>query len=221
MIPITVHHLEKSRSHRVLWLLEELGLEYDLVEYKRHPRTSRAPAALRKIHPLGRSPVVVLKDGEALAESGAIIEEVLDRFGEGRLRPEPRTEAHRRYRFWLHYAEGSLMPTLLVKLITSKMRTDAPLLAKPVSMSVAALVDRAYTDPEIRNHLSFVEESLRESRWLAGEEFSAADIQMSFPLFGAQPFGVRGRPKIRAFLEEIESRPAFQRARERGGPVVP
>ncbi len=216
----TVHHLENSRSQRVLWLLEELGVDYDLKVYPRHRKTGRAPAELRAVHPLGKSPVVELDDGVVLAESGAILEELVDRFGEGRLRPAPGTDASRRCRFWLHYAEGSLMPVLLVKLIMDRLRNPPmPFFLKPLPRLIAGQVDAAFTDPEIVQHRRFIEEQIGAGPWLLGDELTIADIQMSFPL---EALVARGdaveSPRIRAFVERVRSREAFQRALKRGGP---
>lgn len=226
---IVVHHLEQSRSHRVLWLLEELGLAYEIVTYARHPKTMRAPDSLRAIHPLGRSPIVTIaSDDDAtedlvLVESGAVLEHLVDSFGPDTLRPSDPADL-RRYRFWMHYAEGSLMPPLLVRLIFSRLRgPEIPFFLRPLTRAIASKVDAAYTDPEIANHLGFVNTSLGQRPWLAGDAFSAADVQISFPLVaGAErvPGFASRYPNIVAFIERIRARPAYQRAIARGGPVV-
>ena len=159
MATITVHHLENSRSLRILWLLEELGLPYDLVEYPRDPVTMRAPPALARLHPLGKASVVTVKEGEAdpyvLAESGAIIEHFVE--AEGRLAPPRGTAEHRAYRYFMHYAEGSLMPPLLLKLITGNVRTaKVPFLVKPVAKGIADKIDGTFTDPELKRHFDFL-----------------------------------------------------------------
>ncbi|MGF1468190.1 MAG: glutathione S-transferase family protein [Sandaracinaceae bacterium] len=222
MADVTVHHLGRSRSHRILWLLEELGVDYELRGYDRDPETLRAPASLRQVHPLGRAPVVEV-DGVVLAESGAVIEELLDRFGPAGLRPEAGTDAHRRFRFFLHYAEGSLMPPLLVALILRRIETaPLPFFIKPVARGIAQRVKGAYAEPEARNHLSFLEAELADRPWFTGDAFSAADIQMTYPLEGAEHRGplVEGDyPRLRAFLAKARDRPAYRRAIERGGPV--
>ncbi|MCB9591762.1 MAG: glutathione S-transferase [Sandaracinaceae bacterium] len=214
MPALTVHHLERSRSQRLLWLLEELGLEYAMVTY---PRTAegRAPRELRAIHPLGKSPVLAHGD-VVLAESGAVVEYVLDELADGRMRPAPGTEAHRRYRFYLHFAEGSMMAPLLVKLLFSKLRGAVPLLGNVI----ANKVDGAFTNAEIRSHLGYVEADLEGREWLVGDEPTGADVMMSYPLQAAIERGNLGEPfpRVSAYLERIAARPAYQRAVERGGP---
>jgi len=216
---ITVHHLEKSRSHRVLWALEELGVPYEIVTYARHPVTMLAPPELRRVHPLGKSPVVV--DGtHTLAESGAILEHLVERHGAGRLVPTGEEERIR-YRFFLHYAEGSVMPPLLLKLVFETMKKRAPWPVKPIARAVANKVLGDFVHPQMKTHFDFIEAALGKSTWFAGEELTAADIQMSFPL---QAFAARGdvsdKPRIRAFVERMEQRPAWKRAVERGGPLT-
>ena len=217
---ITVHHLNNSRSQRVLWLLEELGLPYEIKKYQRDAQTMLAPPELRKVHPLGKSPVIT--DGEAtLAESGAIIEYLLERYGNGRFVPAAGTPERLRYRYWLHFAEGSAMPPLLLKLIFERLKvTKMPFFAKPVARGIANKVLGTMVDPNLKRQLDFMEAELGRSEWFAGDEFSAADIQMSFPVeASAQRAGLdASRPKLMAFLKRIHARPAYQRALERGGP---
>lgn len=220
MASLIVHHLENSRSQRVLWLLEELEVPYELIRYERNPETKRAPPALRKLHPLGKSPVVTEGD-VVLAESGAIVEHLVEAHGQGRLRPEPGTDAYRRYRFWLHYAEGSLMPPLLVRFIFSRLRAaPLPFLVKPLVKRIVDRVDETFTNPELSRHVEFIEGELSKRDWFAGDEFSAADIQMSFPLEALTTREAPGvsHPRIDAFLDKIHARPAYARALERGGP---
>lgn len=222
MSRITVHHLDNSRSQRILWLLEELDVDYEVRLYKRDPKTMRAPKTLEEIHPLGKSPVVEIDSEVLLAESGAIIEELLDRFGDGRLRPEPGTETHRRYRFWLHYAEGSFMPPQLVKLVMGRIRSaPSPLFVKPFAKAIANKVDEGYTDPEIKKHLDFIEIELAKHEWLAGDELTGADVQMSYPLEASLARGgiKRGYPRIAAWLDAVHGRDAYKRALQRGGPL--
>lgn len=219
--PVVVHHLENSRSQRVLWLLEELEVPYELVRYERDPKTMRAPPSLRKLHPLGKSPAVTIGDDLVLVESGAIVEHLLDDYDDKGLRPEPGTDAHRRYRFWLHYAEGSLMPPLLVRLVIGRVRAaPLPFFIKPIAKAIANKVDGTFTDPEIEQHVKFIEGELSSHDWFAGDEFSAADVQMSFPLQGlvARMPPEQRTPGIAAFLERVEARPAYERAMKRGGP---
>ena len=217
---IVVHHLNNSRSQRVLWLLEELGLEYQIVRYQRDPQTMLAPRELRAIHPLGKSPVIT-DDGATVAESGAIVEYLIERYGNGRLVPPAGTPERLRWTYFLHYAEGSAMTPLLLKLVFDRVESSpAPFFVKPIARAIARKVKGTYITPQIEQHLNYLEGELNQRDWFAGGEFSAADIQMSFPLEAAVlRAGLNGsRPKLMAFLERIHARPAFQRALERGGP---
>lgn len=216
---ITVHHLNNSRSQRVLWLLEELGLDYEVKRYQRDKASMRAPAELRAVHPLGKSPVIT--DGaQTIAESGAIIQYLLDTYGNGRLIPPPGTAERQRWHYWMHYAEGSLMPPLLLKLVFDRIaNARMPFFAKPIARGIAAQGLKSYVMPQIKQHLDFIEGELGASKWFAGPEFSAADIQMSFPLEAAAArAGLDStRPRTMAFLEAIHARAAYKRAIERGG----
>ncbi len=216
---IVVHHLDRSRSQRVLWLLEELGLPYDVRFYERDSQTLLAPPELRQIHPLGKSPVIT--DGElALAESGAILEYLVQRYGEGALRPAPGTPAAVRYLYWMHYAEGSLMPPLLMKLVFDRIqKAKMPFFAKPIARSIAQKALAGFVAPQIDAHLDFLENELTAAPWFTGEDFTAADIQLSFPLEAARVRGGldRTRPRLMDFLERIHQRPAYARALDRGG----
>ncbi|HRI18276.1 MAG TPA: glutathione S-transferase [Burkholderiaceae bacterium] len=220
MAKLSVHHLNNSRSQRVLWLLEELELPYEIVRYQRDAKTELAPASLLKVHPLGKSPV--LTDGDVtVAESGAIVEYLTARHGGGRLVPPPDTPERLRYTYWLHFAEGSAMPPLLLKLICDRVASaPMPFFAKPIARGIAAKVQALAVDPNIQRQLDFMEAELSSRTWFAGEEFSAADIQMSFPLeAAAQRAGLDARrPRLKAFLARIHARPAYRRALERGGP---
>lgn len=216
---ITVHHLENSRSQRVLWLMEELGVEYRIKQYKRDPATMLGPESLKKIHPLGKSPVI--KDGgHVIAESGAIIEYLVDRYGEGRLVPPAGSDARLAYTYWLHYAEGSLMPVLLLKLVFDRLASPPmPLIMRPAAALIAMGVKGKFVTPRLKDQLDFCEQSLAETGWFAGDEFSAADIQMSFPMEAVVARGAAGdRPNIAAFVDRIHARPAYARALKRGGP---
>ena len=217
---IIVHHLNNSRSQRVLWLLEELGLEYQIVRYQRDAQTMLAPPELRAVHPLGKSPVIT-DGGVTVAESGAIIEYLVERYGHGRLVPAAGTPERLRWTYFLHYAEGSAMTPLLMKLVFDRVETSpAPFFVKPIARAIARKVKGTYIAPQIERHLDYLEAELGQRDWFAGAEFSAADIQMSFPLEAAASRAGLGasRPKLMAFLERIHARPAFQRALERGGP---
>jgi glutathione S-transferase len=214
---ITVHHLNNSRSQRILWLLEELGLEYDIKYYQRNPETMLAPASLRQIHPLGKSPVIT-DDALTLAESGAIIEYLVERYGEGRFAPPLDIPERLRYRYWLHYAEGSLMPPLLIKLIFDQMEEKSPFLLRPIVRAISQSVRSSFIEPQITTHLDYLESELEHYPWFAGDEFTAADIQMSFPLeAAAERAGLdASRPKLMDWLDRIHARPAYQRAVKRG-----
>ena len=217
---IVVHHLNNSRSKRVLWLLEELGLDYEIVRYQRDPKTMLAPPELRAVHPLGKSPVIT-DDGVVVAESGAIVEYLVETYGGGRLVPPAGTAERRRWTYFLHYAEGSAMAPLLMKLVFDRVETGpAPFFVKPIARGIAQRVKGSYIQPQIDTHLNYLESELDKSPWFAGAEFSAADIQMSFPLEAAAARGGldASRPKLTDFLRRIHARPAFQRALERGGP---
>lgn len=217
---ITVHHLENSRSQRVLWLLEELGLPYEVKRYQRNPKTMLAPPELAAVHPLGKSPVIT--DGDVtVAESGAIVEYLLDTHGKGRLRPPPGTPEQRRFTYWLHFAEGSAMPPLLMKLVFDKVRSaPMPFFVKPIAKGIADKVTTSFIAPNIKRQLDFMEGELARQPWFAGDDFSAADIQMSFPLEAAAGRAGLGhsRPRLTQWLERIHARPAYQRALEVGGP---
>ena len=217
---ITVHHLNNSRSQRVLWLLEELGLEYEITHYQRDPKTMLAPDTLRAVHPLGKSPVIT--DGAVtVAETGAIVEYLLERYGHGRLIPAAGTAERRHYTYWLHFAEGSAMPPLLLKLIFDRIPTlPMPFFVKPIARAISSQVLERMVLPNLRRQLDFMEGELTRGEWFAGAEFSAADIQMSFPVeAAAQRAGLdASRPKLMAFLKRIHARPAYKKALARGGP---
>ncbi|MBE9182104.1 glutathione S-transferase [Oculatella sp. LEGE 06141] len=216
---IIVHHLNNSRSQRILWLLEELGLEYDIKSYERDPKTLLAPASLRQVHPLGKSPVIT--DGDVtLAESGAIIEYLTEQYGGGRLVPPPDRPERLRYTYWLHYAEGSAMPPLLLKLVFDRIEQQPmPFFAKPIAQQIIRKTQQAFITPQITLHLNYLEAELEKSLWFAGDDFTAADIQMSFPIEAAAArAGLdASRPKLMNFLDRIHDRPAYQRALKRGG----
>lgn len=204
---IIVHHLENSRSQRILWMLEELDLPYEVKRYERDPKTMLAPRALRAVHPLGKSPVIE-DDGLVIAETGAIVEYLVGK-GDGRLGPPAHREAMQRWRFWLHYAEGSLMPPLFVMLVLSRI----PVMGKVAMKRFQPMVDR---------HLDYVESELTQFPWFAGDQMTAADIMMSFPLEAARSrAGLdERRPATIAWLERIHARPAYQVALAKGGPYA-
>ena len=216
---IVVHHLNNSRSQRVLWLLEELGLAYEVKRYERDKKTMLAPPALRKIHPLGKSPVITDAD-LTLAESGAIIEYLVERYGDGCLAPARELPTYLRYRYWLHYAEGSVMSPLLLKLVFDKIETSPmPFFVKPIAKAISGKAKSSFIMPQINTHLDYLEDELSKSAWFVGDEFTAADVQLSFPIEAAAARGGldASRPRLMDFLERIHARPAYQRALERGG----
>jgi glutathione S-transferase len=225
---LVVHHLATSRSQRILWLLEELGVPYEIERYARDPVTRLAPPALRRIHPLGKSPVVT-DDGEVLAESGAIIEYLVEKYGAqaqgelAHLQPIPGTPAHRQCRYWMHYAEGSLMNWLVMKLVfTTIPKQPMPFFVRPVARSLCGRVQQRVVDPNVEAATAFIEDHLAQHRWFAGPELTMADFQMSFAVEAllARAAEQGPCPKLREYLARIRARPAYQRAEQKGGPVI-
>ena len=218
---LTLHHLDDSRSQRILWLLEELGLEYEIVTHRRDAKTHLAPKALRELHPLGKAPLLV-DEGRVLAESGHIIEHLLDEHDEEHaLRPPRGSEAYERYRYWLHYAEGSAMLPGVLSVIFNELSRQSPWVARPLMSSVSSIVHKSYILGELRRHVSHWEAHLEAHRWFAGEALSGADMQMIFPLEGLlveHPDLARDRPAVREYVERVHAREAYRRALERGGP---
>lgn len=216
---IIVHHLNNSRSQRILWLLEELGVEYEIRQYQRDPKTMLAPPELKAVHPLGKSPVIT--DGATVvAESGAIVEYLVERYGNGRMVPPAGTPEKLKYTFFLHFAEGSAMPPLLMKLVFDRIENGPmPFFARPIARTIARKVKDTFVNPNIRNQLDYLEAELAQREWFAGGDLSAADIQMSFPLeAAASRGGLDARyPKLTGFLQRIHARPAYARALARGG----
>ena len=216
---LLVHHLADSRSQRLLWLLEELGLPYELTRYERDPATMLAPASLKALHPLGKAPLLD-DDGIILAETGAIFEYVLDTYDTGaRLRPAAGTALRRDFTYWLHYAEGSAMPPLLLKLVFSVLPKRAPALAKPLVKGISKKALASFVDPQLKSHFDYIEQSLAKGGWFVGSDFSAADIMMSFALEAAATRGLDTAtyPHIGQFIQAIHARPAYQAALARGG----
>ncbi|MDO9436784.1 glutathione S-transferase family protein [Hydrogenophaga sp.] len=216
---LTVHHLNNSRSQRVLWLLEELGVPYQIERYERDAKTMLAPPSLVKVHPLGKSPVVT--DGKAtLAESGAILEYLVEQYGEGKFAPERGTPSFLRYRYWMHYAEGSLATPLLLQLVFDQVERKSPLLVRPIALGISAKIKGLLVTPNLKRHFDYLEAELTEhGPWFAGRSFSAADVQMSFGIEAAAARGLlKGRPKLADWLTRIHDRPAYQRALVQGGP---
>lgn len=215
---ITVHHLNNSRSQRILWLLEELKIPYEVKRYDRDKITMLAPESLKAVHPLGKSPVIT--DNElVIAESGAIIDYLVNKYGADKLKPK--TEVERlRYTYFLHYAEGSVMSPLLLSLIFGKIEsTPMPFFVKPIAKGISRQVKKTFINPQLMLHASYMESELDKSLWFAGPEFSGADIQMSFPLEAGKASGIitEKHPKILEYLNRIHARPAYKRALEKGG----
>jgi glutathione S-transferase len=226
---LTVHHLETSRSHRVLWLLEELGVPYELKVYRRNPATRLAPPELRAVHPLGKSPVVTTEEGEVIAESGAILEYLAERYGVdstgelAQLEPARGTPEHRQCRYWMHYAEGSLMNWLVMKLVFLTIpRQPMPFFARAIARKLCANVQQRLVDPNLAAATSFIESHLAQHQWFAGRALTIADFQMSFPLeaLTARSTAKPVTPNLDAYLLRVRSRPAWQVAVRKGGPVV-
>jgi glutathione S-transferase len=217
---LVVHHLNNSRSQRVLWLLEELGVPYKIQHHQRDAKTMLAPKDLLAVHPLGKSPVVV--DGDTtVAETGAIVEYILDQYGQGRLRPEAGTPEHLRYRYWLHFAEGSAMPPLLFKLVFDEVqKAPMPFFIKPIAKAISQKVMGVMVWPNLKRQFDFIEAELGRSTWLAGDALTGADIMMSFPLEAAkQRAGLdASHPKMLDFIQRVHARPAYKRALKKGGP---
>lgn len=216
---IVVHHLNNSRSQRVLWALEELGVPYEIKRYERDLKTNLAPSSLKKVHPLGKFPVI--SDGDiTIAESGAIIEYLCQSYGKGNFIPERNTEGHRQYIYWLHFAEGSLMPQLLFSVILNKIKSNAsPFFIKPIANAIVQKVMSGYVGPNITTNLNFIEEHLKNNDWFAGEQLSGADIQMSFPLeaWASNNSTNQQYPNILAYVKRFQERAAYQRALDTGG----
>ena len=225
---ITLHHLETSRSQRILWLLEELGVPYELKIYARDKATKLAPPALKAIHPLGKSPVITDGD-EVIAESGAIIEYLVETYGEqargdlAHLQPQPRTAEHRQCRFWMHYAEGSLMSWLVMQLVFDTIpRQPMPFFVRPIARALCSKVQQKLIHPNVQTALVFIDGHLAKNRWFAGEHLSMADFQMSFAVEAALARGGDESqwPHLVAYRQRMQERPAYQRALDKGGPVL-
>jgi len=216
---IILHHLNNSRSQRILWMLEELQLPYTIERYQRDENTMLAPASLKKVHPLGKSPV--LQDGDlVLAESGAIIEYLQETYDEhSTLKPED-SKQRQQYRYWMHYAEGSLMPLLVMKLIFGRLgKPPMPWLVRPIAGAIGKGVQQNYIDKQLVTHATYLEDHLAKKAWFAGDPFSAADIQMSFPVEALSSRGpIEKCPRLQAWLKTIQARPAYQQALKQGGP---
>lgn len=219
---ITVHHLENSRSQRVLWLLEELGLPYEVKRYERDKKTNLASKELMKVHPLGKSPVI--EDGGAvIAETGAIVEHVVETHGAGRLAPAKGTPEYRRYKYWLHAAEGSYMPPLVMALFLGRMETaPMPFFAKPIARKLTKAVRDGYLTHTTKALFDYLDTELSKNQWLVGGDFTAADVIMSFPAEAAlaRVDAAKAAKNLRAYVDRLHARPAYKRALEKGGPYA-
>ncbi len=217
---LTVHHLNNSRSQRILWLLEELGLPHEIKRYQRDPKTMAAPPELFAVHPLGKSPVIT-DDGQTIAETGAIVEYILAKYGNGRMVPPAGTQDHQRYTYWLHFAEGSAMPPLVMTLLFSEMPKRMPFFVRPIGQMIGKTVQTSYLAPQIERQLDLMETELGKSTWFAGEEMTGADIMMSFPVEAAAArAGLSARKRLANWLSVVHARPAYQRALAEGGPYA-
>jgi glutathione S-transferase len=217
---IVVHHLEDSRSQRILWLLEELGLDYEVKRYARDPKTKLAPPELLAVHPLGKSPVIT-DGGHTIAETGAIVEYLLERYGDGRLIPPPGTDEKIRFVYWLHFAEGSAMPPLVMKLVFQVLPTSVPFWMRPIARLIGGGAQERFLDPNLARQVALMEAELGRDGWFAGAQFTAADIMMSFPVETSAARGVlQDHSRLMVWLKTIHARPAYQAALKRGGPYA-
>ena len=216
---LVVHHLNNSRSQRVLWALEELNVPYEVKRYERDLKTNLAPASLKKIHPLGKSPVIT--DGDiTIAESGAIIEYLAQTYNKDKFIPNNESEAYRQYLYWLHFAEGTLMPQLLLKLVLAKIvKNSPPFFIKPIAKGIVNKVMAGYVEPNLTANFDFIESHLKNNRWFAGDMLSGADIQMSFPLeaWAFSDAGNQNYPEIKAYVKRFQDRAAYKNALKSGG----
>ena len=218
---ITVHHLENSRSQRILWLLEELGVDYNIKHYKRNKKTNLAPPELKAVHPLGKSPVIT--DGDkTIAETGAIVEYLIDTYGNGRFKPAPGSDELLRYRYWLHAAEGTVMPLMVMTLIFNKIESAAPFIVRPVAKGIAGQVKKFYIKPNTQANVEHIEAELSKSPWFAGDELTGADFIMIFPIEALMNrSSIAGRcPNIKAYADRVHALPTYKSALEKGGPYA-
>jgi glutathione S-transferase len=217
---VIVHHLNNSRSQRVIWLLEELGVAYEVKRYERDAKTMLAPPELKAVHPLGKSPVIT--DGsKTIAETGTIVEYLIETYGNGRLIPAPGTPERLLYNYWVHYAEGSAMPPLVMKLIFGHIpdAPQIPFFIKPIAKMITSGVQKSYLDPQIRDHVALWDGQLQKTAFFAGAELTGADIMMSFPVEAASSRGTL-TPKLTSYLAAIHGRTAYQAALKAGGPYA-
>ncbi|ASP40142.1 glutathione S-transferase [Bacterioplanes sanyensis] len=219
---IVLHHLEHSRSQRILWLLEELGVEYEIKRYQRNKDTYLAPESLKQVHPLGKSPVIT--DGEqTIAESGLIVEYLIRRYGRERFMPEENSDDYWQYLYWMHYAEGSLMPLMVMSLIFTRIETaPMPFFVKPIAKGIVGKVRAGFIHPNVDTHMQHIEQHLATHHWFVGEQLSGADIQMIFPLEAALNRGVKAEnyPNIQRFVHQVHQLDSYKTALQKGGPYA-
>ncbi len=216
---LILHHLNNSRSHRIIWLLEELGVEYEIKTYQRE-KNWLAPIEYKKIHPLGYSPTIT--DGDVtLTESGAIIEYILYKYGQNGLKPTLGTNDWIQYLFWLHFSEGTFMPVMFLKLVIATVHKKSPFFIKPVTKKIKSIIQKAVIEPRLSAQINFIESTLATSPWLTGNQFTAADIQMAIPLIWAStdPQLMQNKPFIAAYISRLKNRPAYIRTIEKGGEI--
>ncbi len=217
---LIVHHLNNSRSQRILWLLAELDVQHEVKRYARDPATMAAPPSLLAVHPLGKSPIVT-DDGNVIAETGAIVEYILSKYGNGRLMPPPGGQDRLRYTYWMHFAEGSAMPPLVMTLLFTELPKRTPALVRPIARMIARTVQTSYLAPQIERQLDLMETELGRSAWFAGPDITGADVLMSFPVeAAASRMSLGARPRLTQWLRTIHARPAYQRALQEGGPYA-
>ncbi|MCA6063310.1 glutathione S-transferase family protein [Thalassolituus marinus] len=217
---ITLHHLNNSRSQRIIWLLEELGVDYQIKHYERDTKTSLAPASLKAIHPLGKSPVITDGD-QVIAESGLIIEYLLQKYDNKGFMPAKDSAEYWQYLYWLHYAEGSLMPLLVMSLVFNKVKTaPMPFFIRPIAKGIADKVMNSYVGPNLANNMRYIESHLGNNHWFAGDQLTGADFQLIFPLEASLHRGIKAEefPNIAAFVKRVQTLPAYQTALQKGGP---
>lgn len=212
---LTLHHLEESRSTRTLWLLEELGADYEIKRYAR-TKAGLAPDELKQVHPLGKSPVIT--DGDiTVAESGVITEYLIDKYGKGQFKPRAGSPEASQNNYWMHYAEGSLMPLMLLTIVFNRVE-QAPFIVRPIAKAISGQVKKGFINPNIKTHLAYVDQALAGKDFFCGDELSGADFQMIIPLNAARSNGFTSNsPNIEAYLDRVHARPAFKAALERGG----
>ncbi len=216
---ITLHHLNNSRSQRILWLLEEIEANYQVKHYQRDSQSQLAPAELKQIHPLGKSPLIS-DDGKVIAESAVIIDYLINKYAPDWKQMDSTTEDAIQYNYWMHFAEGSLMPPLLLRLVFEKIKNSKmPFFIKPIANGISEKVLSSFVTPNITANLSFIENYLEDKQWFVGDQLSGADIQMSFPLEACVSRGIatEKQPNIIAFVKNLQQRPAYQRALQQAG----